>query len=511
MASASQITIMRELSAAGDRERTGALDVEWDGVRASLFFIFGHANHVELERADGEKLVGTDALTAIVAELPEEFRVSPWRRAMVTDDTLRCTAEELMFMFRRDPAKSTNRGAPEPPSEPAAEETVEATADAAATPGLTATPSGAPTDDEPEAPPADDSSEQSGAAAESTSAEAGPVTEPSPPFALADFPTLPLGTALFSDAASNVEGLAGAVPHLPDSLIVLNASDARGVVVVAGGAVIDAVWVDETTGRLGDEAAAAVFSATSGTITAHQVQDGTELGEVPSLWRPARDEVAATAAAPAAPPEVEAPGAPADLREPAVFTLPEPAPSESAQPAATVDAETPIDDATDGNPLAAVAVSEAGVQASVDTAEPSADAPEASVDVAEPPVDVAEPAVDVSHDSSAAPAATGDEELAAPPSGEQLTSSDAEFVPARVEVDIDGLRTELVGIADVWLGETDAAPVAAAIRAARPGVDDFVAAIQAIASMEIPGHENAVVRAMAREMHFRAAEVLCGV
>jgi hypothetical protein len=86
-----------------------------------------------------------------------------------------------------------------------------------------------------------------------------------------------------------------------------------------------------------------------------------------------------------------------------------------------------------------------------------------------------------------------------------------EFVPARVDVDIDGLRTELIGIADVWLGEADAAPVAAAIMGARPGVDDFVAAIAAIASMEIPGHENAVVRAMAREMHFRAAEVLCGV
>ena len=86
-----------------------------------------------------------------------------------------------------------------------------------------------------------------------------------------------------------------------------------------------------------------------------------------------------------------------------------------------------------------------------------------------------------------------------------------EFVPAKLDIDVDALRSELTDIATVWLGPDDAAPVAQAIGAARPGVDDFVSTIRAIGAMEIPGHELAVVRAMAREMHFRASEVLCGV
>jgi hypothetical protein len=86
-----------------------------------------------------------------------------------------------------------------------------------------------------------------------------------------------------------------------------------------------------------------------------------------------------------------------------------------------------------------------------------------------------------------------------------------EFVPPRLEIDIDGLRAELTAIAVTWLGADDAAAVAAAIDATRPGVDDFVSTIASIGAMEIPNHENAVLRAMAREMHYRATEVLCGV
>jgi hypothetical protein len=87
----------------------------------------------------------------------------------------------------------------------------------------------------------------------------------------------------------------------------------------------------------------------------------------------------------------------------------------------------------------------------------------------------------------------------------------AEFVAPRLDIDIDALRTELIGIAETWLGPDDAALVVSAIRSARAGVDDFVSTIAAIGAMEIPGHERAVVRAMGREMHFRATEVLCGV
>jgi hypothetical protein len=87
----------------------------------------------------------------------------------------------------------------------------------------------------------------------------------------------------------------------------------------------------------------------------------------------------------------------------------------------------------------------------------------------------------------------------------------AEFVAPRLDIDVDALRAELIGIAVTWLGTDDAGLVVSAIRSARAGVDDFVSTIAAIGAMEIPGHERAVVRAMGREMHYRATEVLCGV
>jgi hypothetical protein len=88
---------------------------------------------------------------------------------------------------------------------------------------------------------------------------------------------------------------------------------------------------------------------------------------------------------------------------------------------------------------------------------------------------------------------------------------DTAFVPVRIDVDIDGLRSELTGIAMDWLGAADAVPVAEAIAATPPGVDDFVLTIASIREMEILGRANPVVRAMTREMHYYATEVLCGV
>jgi hypothetical protein len=80
----------------------------------------------------------------------------------------------------------------------------------------------------------------------------------------------------------------------------------------------------------------------------------------------------------------------------------------------------------------------------------------------------------------------------------------------RIDVDIEVLRTALTDIAMLWLGN-DAAPVAEAIAVTRPGVDDFVSSIAAIGKMEIPGHASPVIRAMSREMHYHAAEMLCSV
>ena len=84
------------------------------------------------------------------------------------------------------------------------------------------------------------------------------------------------------------------------------------------------------------------------------------------------------------------------------------------------------------------------------------------------------------------------------------------FVPMRIDVDIDGLRAELIGVAVLWLGLDAAVPVADAIANARPGVDDFVATISVIGRMNVPPQDETFIRAMAREMHYRATEALCG-
>lgn len=94
-----------------------------------------------------------------------------------------------------------------------------------------------------------------------------------------------------------------------------------------------------------------------------------------------------------------------------------------------------------------------------------------------------------------------------PPASEAI-----DFVPVRIDIDIDieVVRAALTDIAMVWLG-ADAAPVAEAIAVTRPGVDDFVSTIAAIGRMEIRGHGSPVIRAMSREMHYYAADTLCGV
>ncbi len=99
---------------------------------------------------------------------------------------------------------------------------------------------------------------------------------------------LPLGRALFSDDADNIEGLDKAVPHLPNCLVVLTAAAARGAVLVAGGAVVDAVWVDDAAWLVGVDAARAVFGAREGNVAAHSVDDPRLVAATPMLWRAPR-------------------------------------------------------------------------------------------------------------------------------------------------------------------------------------------------------------------------------
>ncbi|MDQ6716019.1 MAG: hypothetical protein M3Z83_07910, partial [Actinomycetota bacterium] len=257
MATPSHITMLREISAAGDRERTGALDVEWEGAHATLFFMFGHPSHIVFETGDGRKLAGEDALDALVDELPAEFRVSPWRRAMVTDDTLHCSAEDLMGLFqRRTNVESNGHAAAPPAAEPPAPPVATALASAPVTDALI--PPAAPT-----------------------------VATEGPPFGMVDFPLLPQATVLWTDAAANIANLEAAVPRLPDSLVVMSGPVSQGVALLAGGRVVDAVWVSTAGGLLGEEAARAVLGSTEGTLTAYRADDARLLAALPMLWRSA--------------------------------------------------------------------------------------------------------------------------------------------------------------------------------------------------------------------------------
>jgi hypothetical protein len=634
MATSSDITMLREISAAGDRERTGALDVEWEGARATLFFMFGHPSHVVYEGTDGRSLDGEAALDAIVEELPTDFRVAPWRRAMVTDDTLHCSAEDLMGLFqRRHAVAEPNGDAAEPPApEPA-----------------TAPPPAPMTAPEPATTPEAEASVPDVATPPVPPAAPVPAHQPQPPFGLSDFPLLPLATALWTDAAANITGLEAAVPRLPDSLVVLSGPTSLGVAMIAGGRVTDAVWVNGGGGLLGDEAAQAVMTSLEGTLTAYRIDDPRLASALPMLWRSPRlasglpagwlhtDDVVAevrtsgrscvllvdsedrgvalfeagelvgvyTAAHPwpatsitalrsllhdpharvsivgdvAEPltpvePEVAAAGS-IDLQAPALdepsSAAVEPAQAESvaeleAQPvepqesvqstadtrkgrrnkrrrsdssaaaddvlAVAVDAE----DVTiaDSEELAAVPLTPEA-DAAPETEAGAAPEPEAETGSApeahdEPVLEADAPAAPEASDeapaaSDSAPAddlrfepavfSIADLTSLSPPDPNGMAAVEAreakEFVPTRLDIDVDALRAELTDIATVWLGEDDATPVAQAIGSARPGVDDFVSTIAAISTMEIPGHDTAVVRAMAREMHFRASEVLCGV
>jgi hypothetical protein len=677
--------MLREISAAGDRERTGAFDVEWDGAHASFFFLFGHPSHVVFESADGRRLVGDDALTTLVAELPTEFHVAPWRRAMVTEDSLRLTAEDLMALFDADARVAANGGSATPHDADApGAMSFERPGESGAADGLTPPPPPAP-----------------------------PEGAPRPTVGLQDFPLLPLGAVLFSDAMANVASLEAVVPRLRECLLVLVGPDHRGAALVADGGIADAVWVTGSSGLLGDDAAVALVTSTEGHLTAHRIEDERLVAVLPVLWRGQRvpvslpagwlhpndlvaevrssgrtcallvdaaengvalfyegalvavystehrwpaasmsalrdllhqpearvtivgdvgaprtaeerapasatedaaprltleaalasadaasaatqgvdvEDSASDSTAEASPPVEDGLGAvdedptwsfEADLpdAEPAAVADAEPggaepeaeaeAPVEAeaetdavpdadavtesevepvavavavADPKAEVDAVADGDAVTDGDAYAyayayadAVADSDAvtepevepateleTVAAAVDEASANGEAPfELSADqttavTTETPDDVDDidaAAADLTFEEAVLNIAAPELDEADEPTFVELADAQAEkeFVPARLDIDVDALRAELTEIALVWLGADDAAPVAAAIAVARPGVDDFVAMIAAIGLMEIPGHESAVVRAMAREMHYRATEVLCGV
>src|ERR1019366_6945698 len=90
------------------------------------------------------------------------------------------------------------------------------------------------------------------------------------------------------------------------------------------------------------------------------------------------------------------------------------------------------------------------------------------------------------------------------PALEALAAADA-------SADFEGMKADLIQIGSLWLGTDGVAPVAEMIRRTRPSIQDVMATIEAIKHIALPGFETSVVQAMAREMHYHAAEYLSGL
>ena len=228
------VKLLRQLASAKADYRTGALDITWVGGRASLFLVFGQPNHAVAE-VGGRHLEGVEALAALVTQLPPRFELSPWRKEVVRTETLSCTLDDLMEPFAQ----------------------------------LTGA---APAGDVP-------TSGSVGSRAD----DGGPAPETD--FGLADFPLLPLGPSLWSDAAASVVHLDVLIPSLPDALIVLTGPKLRAAAIVVRQQLIDAVWVDEEDRMVGEAAAVALMGARDGSVSGYRLETPRLAEALTMLWR----------------------------------------------------------------------------------------------------------------------------------------------------------------------------------------------------------------------------------
>jgi hypothetical protein len=228
------VKLLRQLASAKDDYRTGALDITWVGGRASLFLVFGQPNHAVAD-VGGRHLEGVEALAALVTQLPPRFELSPWRKEVVRTETLSCTLDDLMEPFAQ------LAGA-------------------------------APAGDVP-------TSGSVGSRAD----DGGPAPETD--FGLADFPLLPLGPSLWSDAAASVVHLDVLIPSLPDALIVLTGPKLRAAAIVVRQQLIDAVWVDEEDRMVGEAAAVALMGARDGSVSGYRLETPRLAEALTMLWR----------------------------------------------------------------------------------------------------------------------------------------------------------------------------------------------------------------------------------
>jgi len=536
------VKLLRQLAAAKDDYRTGALDISWEEGKATLFLVFGQPNHAVLETVGGPRLEGTEALTALVRQLPTRFEISPWRKEVVRTETLACSLEELMEPF----AQMAGAASPGP------------------------------------MPPAP----HAGAASGSSHGR--------PDFGLADFPLLPLGPSLWADASAAVVHLDLLLPSLPDALVVLTGPKLRAAAVVVHQRLFDAVWIEDEERTIGEAAAMALMGAREGSVSGYRLETPQLAEALTMLWRcptvyremPAtwvnlesmladltsrrRDSaivvtggvhgVALIAAGALvgvytenerrslASPErlvemLRTPGARLTLRQSpeaklddhlpeaayhafvedhADASLPpretlasistgsltgDPSPAPAGPPPATAPPPPPAT----ADPISTAAAGEATpepVPAEPDISSGGAVWPSPAEGNAPPPSG-ALPAWGQTFDPiPPAGAATAN---ARPLPGLAALTAAPEPASTAAAADFEGMKADLIQIGSLWLGSDGAGPVIEMIQRTKPYIDDVMATIEAIKHLELPGHEPSVVQAMTREMHYHAAEYLSGL
>jgi len=525
------VKLLRQLSGARDDYRTGALDISWEGGKATIFLVFGQPNHAVLDLSDGHHLEGQAALGALVNQLPARFQVSPWRKEVGRSETLKCSLEELMEPF-------------------------------AQLAGTVSAEAGVRRGQEGGEP-----------------ASAGARIE----FGLGDFPLLPLGTTLWADASASVVHLDVLIPNLPDALVVLTGSQLRAAGVIVHHRIIDAVWIDDEDKLIGDAAAMALLGATQGTVSGYQLGDPDVAEALTMLWRlpiayralPAawvdgralladlerrrRDCAMVVAGSelgvalisagrlmavyterdrqPVASTErllalLRAPGARLTLRqgveEGPDEQLPEESfhayvqgaeevPTEAGQPGSPGAPHEPSEPASSGSRAETAAVEPGEAEAVEAAPEAGRPGPEAESTLLKSVPSLAGAAPDTSpwlaalreQVLGASPGEAPPPPLAPPP---VAAGAEAWLEPPATEaVDFTGVKRDLVQIGTLWLGSEDATEAIEMIERARPTVEDIMSTIDAIRNLTPPGHEPSVVQAMAREMRFHAAEHLSGL
>ncbi len=233
------VKLLRQLSSAKDEYRSGALDIAWDGGKATLFFVFGQPNHATYEAENGDQFEGQEALGALLHNLPRKFTVANWRKGVVRNESLKMSVDELMEPFAQ------LAGASSP----------------------------------------DEESDMHASLRQAEGNEIGTGFDVDFDFSLEDFPLLPLGDSMWSDAAVNVVHLDLLVPKLPASLIVLTGPKLRAAALILQGQIIDAVWVDETERAAGEGAAMALMGAREGTVSCYRIENPRLVEALTMLWR----------------------------------------------------------------------------------------------------------------------------------------------------------------------------------------------------------------------------------